>query len=242
MQLPCYKRLMTAETVFTPVRTSRLSEEIIRQIARLVESGQFAINERFPSERTLERQWQVSRPVLREAFRALEVQGFVESRPGGGRYLRASWIPDPAQQRRSHLVANRENLLQIWDAREGVETKAVELAAVRATPAEIAALERSLESLASLPPAEAARLDFNRDFHLVIARAARNSLIEEMMNSLVARCNEIGFREMLDVEDFAKLLRIHQPIFDAIVARDSQAARTAMIGHFNELRRTIGEI
>ena len=123
-----------------------------------------------------------------------------------------------------------------------VDRDAVELAALRATPAEIAALERPLKSLASLPPAEAARLDLNRDFHLVIARAARNSLIEEMMNSLVARCNEIGFREMLDVDDFAKLLRIHQPIFDAIVARDPQAARTAMIGHFNELRRTIGEI
>lgn len=233
---------MVTDNVFTPVRTARLSEEIIRQIARLVESGELALNERFPSERTLERQWQVSRPVLREAFRALEVQGFIESRPGGGRYLRASWIPDPAQQRRSRLVANRENLLQIWDAREGVEAKAVELAALRATPAEIAALERPLKSLASLPPAEAARLDLNRDFHLVIARAARNPLIEEMINSLVARCNEIGFREMLDVEDFAKLLKIHQPIFDAIVARDSRAARAAMIDHFNELRRTIGAI
>jgi len=229
-----------SDFAFNPIRTSRLSEEVIRRIAQLVETGQLAVDERFPSERALQQQWQVSRPVLREAFRALEVQGYIESRPGGGRYLRASWIPDPAQQRRRRLVANRENLLQIWDAREGVETKAAELAAMRATASEISALEQPLKLLASLPPAEAARLDLNRDFHLVIARAARNSLIEEMVIGLVARCNELGFRELLDVEDFANLLKIHQPIFDAIAGRDPLGARAAMIAHFNELRKTVG--
>jgi GntR family transcriptional repressor for pyruvate dehydrogenase complex len=233
---------MDIDPPFTAVRAPRLSEEIIRLIARMVAAGEIAIDDRFPSERKLEQDWQVSRPVLREAFRALEVQGYIDSRPGGGRYLRSSWIPDPTQQRRSRLVANRENLLQIWDARESIETKAAELAALRAMPEEIAELERPLKLLASLPPAQAARLDLNRSFHLVIARAARNSLILEMITSLVARNGEIGFRELLDVEDFAKLLGIHQPIFDAIVARDPLAARAAMIRHFNDLRKTIGAL
>jgi len=238
----CNKQPMTTDTPFTPVRAQRLSEEIIRQIARLVASGQMAIDERFPSERVLEQQWKVSRPVLREAFRALEVQGLIESRPGGGRYLRSSWIPDPAQLRRSRLVANRENLLQIWEARESVEIKAAELAAVRATAEEIAALEKPLKLLASLPPAEAKRLDLNRAFHLVIAQAARNPLILEMISSLVDRTSEFGFRELLDVEDFAKILGIHQPIFDAIADRNPPAARAAMIRHFDDLRKTIGAI
>ena len=74
---------MMSDKPFTPVRSPRLSEEIIRQIARLVRSGELKLNERFPSERVLQDQWGVSRPVLREAFRALEVQGMIESRPGG---------------------------------------------------------------------------------------------------------------------------------------------------------------
>jgi len=230
---------MTTDTQLTPVRAQRLSEEIIRQIARLVASGQMTIDERFPSERVLEQQWKVSRPVLREAFRALEVQGLIESRPGGGRYLRSSWIPDPAQLRRSRLVANRENLLQIWEARESVEIKAAELAAVRATAEEIAALEKPLKLLASLPPAEAKRLDLDRSFHIVIARAARNPFLLDMIGNLVARMGEIGFRDMLGVEDFEPLLGIHQPIHRAIAARDPDAARRAMIHHYDELRKTL---
>lgn len=230
---------MTIETPTTPVRAQRLSEEIIRQIARLVESGQLAVDERFPSERTLEQQWKVSRPVLREAFRALEVQGLIESRPGGGRYLRSSWIPDPAQLRRSRLVANRENLLQIWDAREAVEVRSAELAAMRATADEIEELERPLKLLSSVSPAEAKRLDLDRSFHMVIARAAHNPFLLEIIGNLVARMSEIGFRDMLGVEDFKPLLGIHQPIYQAIAARDPKAARLAMIRHYDELRKTL---
>lgn len=230
---------MTTDTVFTPVRTLRLSEEIIRQIARLVESGQIAMDARFPSERALEQQWQVSRPVLREAFRALEVQGLIESRPGGGRYLRSSFIPDPAQLRRSRLVANRDTILQIWEARESIEIKSAELAALRATAEEIIELEQPLKQLASLSPAEAKKLDLDRSFHMVIARATRNLFLVETTGSLVARMSEIGFRDLLGVEDFKPLLGIHQPIYDAIAARDPRAARKAMARHFDELRKTV---
>jgi GntR family transcriptional repressor for pyruvate dehydrogenase complex len=231
---------MTTGTPFTPVRSPRLSEEIIRQIARLVETGQLQVNERFPSERTLEEQWRVSRPVLREAFRALELQGMVESRPGGGRYLRSTWIPDPSLHRQKRLEANRENLLQVWDARESIETKAAELAAKFATPDELKALAVPLRMLRRLPPAKAASIDFNREFHLVIARAARNPLIEEMVVRLVARSNDIGFKEFLEVEDFARLLLIHQPIYEAIADRNPKGARRALERHFAELRKSIG--
>jgi GntR family transcriptional regulator, transcriptional repressor for pyruvate dehydrogenase complex len=226
--------------LFTPVRSARLSEEIIRQIARLVASGGIKLHQRFPSERVLQEQWRVSRPVLREAFRALEVQGMVESRPGGGRYLRSTLIPDPAQHRLNRLEANRENLVHVWDARESVELKSAELAARHITADELRQLADPLERLASLLPAEAASIDFNREFHLVIARATRNPLIEDIMARLVARSTEIGFKEFLDVEDFASLLTIHRPIFDAIAQRDPKRAREAMAEHFFVLRQSIG--
>jgi GntR family transcriptional repressor for pyruvate dehydrogenase complex len=198
------------------------------------------INDRFPSERTLQGQWKVSRPVLREAFRALEMQGMIESRPGGGRYLRSVVIPDPVPHRLDRLNSNRQNLLHVWDARESLEVKAAELAARHATAKEIRALAAPLEKLAKLPRAETGSIDFNREFHLVIARATRNPLIEEMMIRLVARSSEIGFKEFFGVEDFANLMLIHQPIHQAIAKRRPEEARQAMIDHFAALRRTIG--
>jgi GntR family transcriptional repressor for pyruvate dehydrogenase complex len=227
-------------TPFSPVHGPRLSEVIVRQIARFVEAGRMQINDRFPSERTLQGQWKVSRPVLREAFRALEMQGMIESRPGGGRYLRSVVIPDPVPHRLDRLNSNRQNLLHVWDARESLEVKAAELAARHATAKEIRALAAPLEKLAKLPRAETGSIDFNREFHLVIARATRNPLIEEMMIRLVARSSEIGFKEFFGVEDFANLMLIHQPIHQAIAKRRPEEARQAMIDHFAALRRTIG--
>jgi GntR family transcriptional repressor for pyruvate dehydrogenase complex len=227
-------------TAFSPVRSERLSEAIVRQIAQFVAAGRMQINDRFPSERALQTQWKVSRPVLREAFRALEMQGMIESRPGGGRYLRSTVIPYPAPHRLARLEASRQNLLHVWDARESIEVKAAELAARHATAKELRALAAPLDKLARLPRDQVGSIDFNREFHLVIARATRNPLIEEMMIRLVARSSEIGFKEFFEVEDFADLMLIHKPIYQAIAKRRAEDARAAMIAHFAALRRTIG--
>ena len=74
---------------------------------------------------------------------------------------------------------------------------------------------------------------------MVIARAARNPFLLETIGHLVARMSEIGFRDMLGVEDFEPLLGIHQPIYEAIAAHDPRAARRAMARHFDELRKTV---
>jgi GntR family transcriptional repressor for pyruvate dehydrogenase complex len=227
-----------SENHFKPVRTSRLSEEIIRQIAKLVEEGHLKRNARFPSERTLEQRWQVSRPVLREAFRILETQGIVESRPGGGRYLRSDHVPDPARLRWKLLQASRNDLYEVWDAREAVESKAAELAARHATPEQIEAIGRPLRAIETSSPEELRNIDFNREFHLAIAQASGNRLIEEIVSDLLSHSGRVGFKELLDVSDWAKLQASHQPIYDAIARRDPSGARKAMIMHFKSLRQS----
>jgi GntR family transcriptional repressor for pyruvate dehydrogenase complex len=224
---------------FTPVRSLRLSEEIVRQIGRLVEDGSLKVNDRFPSERSLQERWQVSRPVLREAFRMLEIQGVVESRPGAGRYLRSDHIPDP-ERARTRLNVNREQLLQVWDAREAVESKGAELAARHATQKQLAAIKGSLDILESASIEDLQRYDFNREFHLNVARASGNALIEELVSGLISRSSQIGFKEALDRQDWSALKGRHVPIYEAIASRDPEAARQSMIAHFAAMRRTIG--
>lgn len=224
---------------FRPVRSVRLSEEIINQIARLVNDGRLKLNDRFPSERDLARQWQVSRPVLREAFRVLEMRGAVESRPGGGRYLRSTRVVEPTDMRWSRLEANREALLRLWEAREALECKLAELAALRATPAEIDAIGRPLRVVASETPERLRDLDLNGDFHRSIARAAGNPLLEEMLERLLAESGRVGFKDIVGVEDWATLQGEHQPVYDAIRDRDPERARLAMIHHFQNLKDRI---
>lgn len=225
---------------FTPVRTLRLSEEIIRQIARLIEDGSIRLHDRFPSERDLQERWQVSRPVLREAFRALEMQGVVESRPGDGRYLRSDHIPDPDAIRRRRAQESSEQLRQAWEAREAIEIKAAELAARNARPEQLAAIERALDALGNDDIEDDESLDFNREFHFLIARASGNVVIEEMLALLLGRFNRIRHGEAITKKGHGKDMRErHKAIYDAIAARDPEAARRAMQAHFHELRSSL---
>ncbi|PZW41895.1 GntR family transcriptional regulator [Humitalea rosea] len=219
-----------------PAPGQRFSEEVISRIGQLVEEGEMRVDARFPSERVLEARWRVSRLVIREAFRALEIQGVVESRPGGGRYLRSDRVPDPARLRRLRLEAGREQLLQLWETRETLECKTAELAAERATPEQLEAIAHPLRLL-DAPPSEALRhTDPNRLFHLAIAGACGNPLLEDMVADLLARSQATGFRALLELEDLAALQPEHHPIFDAIAAHDPAAARAAMRRHFEGLR------
>jgi GntR family transcriptional repressor for pyruvate dehydrogenase complex len=228
-----------ATTQFTPVRSVRQSEENIRQKARLLEDGALRVNDRFPSERALQERWQVSRPVLREAFRVLEMQGVVESRPGDGRYLRSDHVPDPAHAWRHRLHRKREHLDQIWEAREAVESKAAELAARRATARDIAAIKKALRTLEAASLAVRRRFDLNRKFHLSVAKASGNAVIEEMVATLLLQSSRIGFKEALHDRQWPALAGRHRAIFEAIVARDPAAARKAMISHFQRMRGAV---
>jgi len=229
----------TTTVPFRPVRGVRLYETIVEQIAALVQDGHLASGDRFPPERELQQRWRVSRPVLREAFRALEMQGLVESRPGGGRYLRAERIPSPAELKSPRLAADRQSLLHILEAREAVEVKAAALAAANASRGQLAAIGRPLRMLDTMTPDAYRRGDFNLEFHSAIARASGNPLLEQVALDLIGRFHEAGFEDLPDPDDWRSLRADHQPVYDAIAAQDPRAAAGAMTAHFQALRRRL---
>ena len=74
---------------FKPVKQPRISEEVLRQLKEAILLGQFKSGEKLPSERELTEEFRVSRGVIREAIRALEITGFVVTRqgPAGGAFV-----------------------------------------------------------------------------------------------------------------------------------------------------------
>ncbi len=224
---------------FSPIRSVRLYETIVDQISGLVVQGHIKIGDRFPAERDLQEYWQVSRPVLREAFRVLEMEGFVESRPGGGRYLRTEHIPNLRDIRRSRLENIRITLLQLWETREALEVKAAMLAAKNASQGQLAEIEHPLKLIEKLPLPEYRLGDFNLDIHLAIAKASGNPLLENLIRDLLNRYREFGVKNLLELNTWASLQKEHQPILDAIAGRNPEAAGKAMAAHFASLRNTL---
>src|SRR5918994_1468156 len=124
-----------------PIRRVKLYEEGAARIRDLIASGELRPGEALPSERKLAEQFKVGRAVIREAIRQLEVSGLVESRHGGGNYIREVTV--------EHLVAPIASVLnvighlreELMDARMFFEPQIARAAASRATPEDLLLLE-----------------------------------------------------------------------------------------------------
>ena len=76
------------EMALEPIKSTRIYEEIVRQIKAMIAEGRLKSGDQLPPERDLAGKFVVSRTSVREALRALESLGFVEIRPGVGTFVR----------------------------------------------------------------------------------------------------------------------------------------------------------
>jgi GntR family transcriptional regulator, hexuronate regulon transcriptional repressor len=215
----------------------KLYQQLAKAVADRIRAGTYPRGRRLPSERELAEQFGVSRPTVREAMIALEIQGFVESRHGSGIYVsEAPAPPDP--------MADLDiGPFELTEARRVVEAEACALAAVSITDAEVAELNALLldmaEEVAAPPANPAAHEKADRRFHVLVARATRNSALVNVVEALW----DMRYRSPLCLELLARARRAgdlprideHRVIVEALAARDPKAARQAMRDHLTRV-------
>ena len=117
----------------------RLYRQIADQLRSLIGNGEFTVGARLPAERDLARQFGVSRPSVREALIALEVEGWVEVRTGSGVY-----VQDRAQRKAERLPGTEWGPLELIRARRVVEGETAALAAAQARRKDLDAMARAM--------------------------------------------------------------------------------------------------
>src|SRR5512132_3028456 len=127
---------------FHSIEPRRLYRQIAEQIRALIQSGEFRAGSRLPPERDLARELGVSRPSVREALIALEVEGLVEVRIGSGIYVLGPAKPPAPDQEQA---AGPFELLR---ARYVVESECAALAAKSARKGQVDAIEEAFEQMA----------------------------------------------------------------------------------------------
>ena len=214
------------------VDNRRLYRQIADQIAALIEKGEYGEGQRLPPERDLAKQLGVSRPSVREALIALEVEGYVEVRVGSGVYVLGPRASDPP----SPLPAD-SGPFELIKARWLIEAECAALAAKSATRAQVRAMEDALDQM----EAERARglmpLDADRLFHLRIAESSGNSALALVVRTLWEQRTGPLFLRLehhFDTPDlWGVAIREHREIVQAIARHDATAARAAMRRHMN---------
>jgi GntR family transcriptional regulator, transcriptional repressor for pyruvate dehydrogenase complex len=227
------------ESDFDKIRPARLYETVIDSLAKWAAAQKLRTGSQLPTERILESKLGVSRQVVREAFRALEANGIIASRQGGGRFLLQNEIPTSEALRTIRLDNSRENLVKLWDVREILECRAAELAALNATKEQVNEIFKPLENLNVIHPEEYRASDANIEFHIAVARASGNAFLNEVVRHLVEEFRRIDFKYLLPLETWDTLQSDHLPIAKAIKSKDARAAKRAMQHHFDKLRKSI---
>jgi GntR family transcriptional repressor for pyruvate dehydrogenase complex len=210
----------------------RLYQRLARRLFDELAAGKYRIGDRLPAERELAIEHAISRPAVREAMIALEVQGLIEVRLGSGAYVKR--LPGSEDKPGFHATA-----FELTEARLLFEGEAAALAASQITVDELDALDRLVERIAE----ENRQPEFSdaadRDFHMLIARASRNAVVVDTVERLWAmRRNSPEcalLHEKARVADIRPVVDEHKAIAAALRSRDPAAARAAMRAHLHQV-------
>lgn len=213
------------------VEARRLYRQIADQLRGLIERGEYPVGSKLPTERDLAEQLKVSRPTVREALIALEVEGLVRIRVGSGIY-----VSEPATHALpSHLASMIEGPFELLRAREFIEAAVAEEAARVATSADIGRIDASLEAMATVQHPGEASMIHDRAFHVAVAGCLDNAVLVRVVGELFDQRLNPYFAKLAhyfeNPESWGAALAEHRAIRDAIVARDPTAARAAMRRH-----------
>ena len=219
------------------VESRRLYRQIADQIADLIERGEYAVGSRLPPERDLAKQLKVSRPSVREALIALEVQGYVEVRVGSGVYV----LGRRAAAAAAAPLAEDSGPFELIKARWLIEAECAALAAKHATRAQVRAIEEALDEMDGQRAKGVMPLSADRQFHLRIAEASGNSALALVVKTLWDQRTGPLFLQLEHHFDTPALwshaIREHRDIVAAIARHDAGAARAAMRRHMNHAAR-----
>jgi DNA-binding FadR family transcriptional regulator len=210
---------------------------VVQNLLRRIREGTLKTGDRLPNERDLAVEFGVSRPVIREAISHLAGRGVVAPRLGSGSTITAV-APDRAQEALFlYLRDNRLDYRSVHEVRELIEVHAAGVAAVRATPADIEALQQSMRTLRESSGDLSAAADADVAFHTGITRVTGNPVFELILSSLHTSLVSVRRHNLALPSAYNEAVRSHQAILDAILEGDETEARVAMSAHLNAVFR-----
>lgn len=227
--------------MYNPIERTRVFEQIVAQIEHRILTGELRHGDYLGSERELAEQFGASRTAVREALKTLAQRGLVDMRPGRGTMV----IDDTSRAVRHSLhlmmhIGSQHTPAHLTEVREILEPEIAALAAERAGEEHIAALRAAIETMERAIEDADAFIAADNDFHRTLARGSGNPLILALMDSIVDLLSDQR-KMVFDVQGGPERGQAHHGlIFDAIVARDAEAARQRMRAHMDQVRADTG--
>lgn len=230
------------------MKKPRIAEQIAEQLETMIIEGNMQPGERLPAERTLAEQLSVSRPSLREAIQMLISRGLLQSKPGGGTFIKSTLAADFSDPMLTLFRENPEYRFDVLEIRHALEGNAAFYAALRATDEDKVRIREAYDTMIALhgskDPMDEARAD--AAFHLSIVEASHNLVLLHVMQGLFTLLqNSISHNldKLYTIHRvFDPLSEQHEALMNAILASEPEKARKAAQEHLTFVEESLKKI
>lgn len=227
-----------------PIGKLRVAEEIVQQLRNLILRGVYGVGDKLPPERKLADDLGVNRASLREAIKSLEQMGLVRTRQGDGTRV-LPFMETAGVDLVSHLVLgtadgspNTEVLADVLEFRRIFARDVAELAALRATPEDLARLDEiARRADAELSADEMLKLDF--EFYVALTKAARNRVFQLLINTTRAAvaAHAVFFAQLTPSAQVQR--KCHRDVLAGLAAKDPVATAQAVNDYLLQAARLL---
>ena len=213
--------------------------QIFDTIREWIREGRLKEGDMLPSERDLAQMFDVSRVPVREVLKVLEFAGVAEQVRGKGVFIKRISAHNLISNLDFVMMDRGHTLLEMFEAREGIEVQAAALAAKRRTDEDLKAMETAIESMEQAMKTGGSLMDTSTGFHTALIAAAHNRAIQEI-NLFISdwlRLARTAVYRHTSLHDVG--LQHHKNILEAIRRQDSEEAERMMKAHLDRSRKVI---
>ncbi len=231
-----------ASISIAPVERTKLTSSVFEQLLSYVVKGSWKPGDRIPPERELCQQLGIARTSLREALKAMELVGMLDSRVGDGTFVcpRSEFLSRPLLW--AFTGTDHEELQDIMEARTIIEENLAGLAAERGTPEQIEEIGRAVQMMRDSIARGDSILEADMAFHLAVSAAAQNGVLRNAVHLLRNLMRQWILYKFLIPDIPQAVLKRHVAIYRAIAARKPNAARSAMRFHLEETVKLVTHV
>jgi GntR family transcriptional repressor for pyruvate dehydrogenase complex len=218
-----------------------LTEQVAKQIADLILSGELRPGDRLPSEKQLIEATGVSRPSVREALRGLAALGLIEARQGSGRFVRRTTPDGAVGWRLGAALPERAQMAAIQEARRVIEPVVVALAAQRATEDDLRCMEAALAAYEAALARGEDVFPLGVQVHRAFSEGCGNAALVEVVRTLseLAQVAQRRIYRRAGLSQAESDVPDHRSIYEAVARRRPEAALDAMLRHLGHVDETL---
>ena len=233
-------RKSAREGMFRPLKKKRFSDQIADLILKKILEDNLAVGTGLPSEIEMAQDFQVSRSVIREALRILEISGLVNIKKGptGGIFVSNGYHAPMVRSLNNLLTSGEVTVDHLFDARLLIEPHIAGQAALHASDADLKKFETLFEDSTSNYDDPVRLKQNNLEFHLLLARASGNPVLAVMLESVFELLAERTLN-FVDLVLERKFFKIHKAIFGVIARRQPQETRRLIREDIMDVMKTI---